>query len=147
MTARSLDHAARWLDDLERASKVATRGEWPLVAVLEHLAQSVEMSLEGFPQAKPAWFQRTVGAAAFAYFGWRGRMSHGLAAPIPGAPALTLEGDWRPAAGRLRAALARFDAHEGALRPHFAYGALGKSDYAVAHGLHIANHRDEVLAD
>ena len=44
-------------------------------------------------------------------------------------------------------ALARFDAHEGALRPQFAYGALGKSDYAVAHGLHIANHRDEVVAD
>ena len=47
------------------------------------------MSLDGFPQPKSAAFQRTVGAAAFTVFQWRGKMTHGLDEPIPGAPALT----------------------------------------------------------
>ena len=42
-------------------------------------------------------------------------------------------------------AIQRFAAHNGALKPHFAYGALAKSDFALAHGLHIANHQDEIL--
>jgi hypothetical protein len=29
--------------------------------------------------------------------------------------------------------------------PHFAYGNLSKSDYAMAHSMHIANHQDEII--
>lgn len=143
-TVRTLPQALQWLDTLAQAQEVKTSGVWPLVGILEHMAQSVEMSMDGFPQPKSAVFQSTVGAAAFAVFQWRGRMSHGLAEPIPGAPALTLQGDWKPAAGRLRAALLRFDAHTGALQPHFAYGKLSKAEFAQAHVLHIANHQDEI---
>jgi hypothetical protein len=143
---RSLEDASRWLDALERAGNVRATGAWPLSAVLDHLAQSIEMSMDGFPQPKPAWFQQTAGSAAFAFFKWRGQMSHGLAEPIPGAPPLSAGAEWRPAATRLRQAIARFDAHGGPLRPHFAYGALGKADYALAHSFHIANHQDEVVA-
>ena len=57
-------------------------------AVFEHLAQSIDMSLDGFPEPKSALFQNTVGAAAFAVFKWRGKLNHGLTDPIPGAPAL-----------------------------------------------------------
>jgi len=142
---QNLNDCLEWLDSLERALTVRTTGAWPLPAVLEHLAQSVEMSVEGFPLAKGALFQNTVGRAAFGVFRWRGRMSHGLAQPIPGAPALAGVSDWRPAARRLRAAITRFDAHAGPLAPHFAYGALAKGDYALAHCLHIANHRDEIV--
>lgn len=142
---QSIPQALQWLEQLGQASSVTTTGAWPLVAILEHMAQSVEMSLDGYPAPKSALFQSTVGAAAFAVFQWRGRMSHGLAEPIPGAPALTLQGDWKPAAQRLRAALLRFDAHTGALQPHFAYGALSKADFAQAHVMHIANHQDEIV--
>ena len=144
-TVRSIPQALQWLDQLAQASTVNTTGTWPMVTILEHMAQSVEMSLEGFPAPKSALFQSTVGAAAFAVFNWRGRMSHGLAEPIPGAPALTMQGDWKPAAQRLRAALLRFDAHTGTLHPHFAYGKLSKSEFAQAHVLHIANHQDEII--
>lgn len=144
-TMQSIPQVLQWLDTLAQAQEVRSTGTWPLVAVMEHMAQSVEMSLEGFPQPKSALFQSTVGAAAFAVFQWRGRMSHGLAEPIPGAPALSLQGDWKPAAQRLRTALLRFDAHTGALQPHFAYGALSKSEFAQAHVLHIANHQEEIL--
>ena len=92
-----------------------------------------------------ALFQNTAGNAAFAFFKWRGRMSHGLAEPIPGAPALTAAGDWRPAAQRLRNAIQRFSAYNGELKPHFAYGPLTKAEFAQAHQMHIVNHRDEFV--
>lgn len=142
---QSLDDALRWLDHLERAASVRATGTWPLVAVLEHLAQSIEMSMAGFPEPKSALFQSTVGAAAFAVFKWRGKMSHGLAEPIPGAPALTTSVDWRPPAVRLRKAVTDFQAFAGPLKPHFAYGALSKPDFALAHAFHVANHQDEIV--
>jgi hypothetical protein len=141
----SLDDCAKWLDSLDRAPSARSVGAWPLSTVLDHLAQSIEMSMDGFPQAKSALFQSTIGRTAFGVFRWRGRMSHGLAEPIPGAPALVAGADWRPAALRLRNAIARFEAHQGPFKPHFAYGALSKGDYALAHRLHIVNHRDEIV--
>lgn len=142
---QSLDQALAWLDGLEKAGSAKTIGTWPLVAVLDHLAQSIEMSLTGYPQPNSALFQHTAGAAAFAVFKWRGKMSHRLDEPIPGAAPLPMQGDWKIGAGRLRQAIQRFQAHSGALKPHFAYGALSKSDFAAAHSMHIANHQDEIV--
>lgn len=142
---QSLDDALRWLDKLDRAGSVHATGAWPMGAVLEHLAQSIEMSMDGFPQPKSAAFQATAGAAAFAFFKWRGQMSHGLSEPIPGAPALGAGADWRPGAARLRTAIARFAGHQGPLKPHFAYGALSKADFSLAHTFHLANHQDEIV--
>jgi hypothetical protein len=142
---QSLEDSLRWLDRLEKAASVNAVGAWPMGAVLEHLAQSIEMSMDGYPQQKSALFQGTAGSAAFAFFQWRGRMSHGLAEPIPGAPALGAAADWKPAALRLRHAITRFNGYNGALQPHFAYGPLSKTEFALAHHLHIANHQDEIL--
>jgi hypothetical protein len=140
----NLSQALRWLDQLEAAPGVKTSGAWPLSVILEHLAQSIEMSLQGYPQPKSPLFQNTVGTAAFTIFKWRGQMSHSLSEPIPGAPEVLPALNWRPSAKRLHAAIERFFAHKGSLRPHFAYGLLGQSDYAAAHAMHIANHQDEI---
>jgi Protein of unknown function (DUF1569) len=142
---QTLNDVLRWIDRLTQATQVRSTTDWKMHAVLEHLAQSVEMSMDGFPQPKSAWFQATVGAAAFAYFGLRGRMSHGLTEPIPGAPALAQTDDWKPAAQRLRLAVGRFQAYTGPLKPHFAYGALSRSEFARAHTFHVANHQDEIV--
>ncbi|MDE2049049.1 MAG: DUF1569 domain-containing protein [Betaproteobacteria bacterium] len=142
---QSLDEALRWVGQVEQSAAAHTRAGWPLAAVIEHLAQSIEFSLSGFPQARSALFQHTLGAGAFAVFKWRGRMHHDLTQPIPGAPALTLPGDLARSTQRLRAAITRFDAHSGPLMPHFAYGPLSKGDYAIAHTLHIANHQDDIV--
>lgn len=141
---QSLDDVQRWLDRLERATQVRSTTTWTMRAVLEHLAQSIEMSLDGFPAPKSALFQATAGSAAFAFFKWRGRMTHGLTEPIPGAPQLAQLPDWQPGAARLRAAVTRFQGHTGALQPHFAYGALSRADFALAHAFHVANHQDEI---
>lgn len=142
----NLPDARRWLDRLASAPAVRTSGAWPLPAVLEHLAQSIEMSMDGYPRPRSALFQHTAGAAAFAFFAWRGRMAHGLDEPIPGAPPLNLQGGMAPAMARLHAAIGRFERHTGALVPHFAYGRLDKAQYGRAHTLHIANHQDEIVA-
>lgn len=121
-------------------------GEWDLPKVLIHAAQSVEYSLSGFPQPKPAWFRHSVGPTAFALFSARGRMSHSLSEPIPGAPDIAAGQALDAAVDRLVAALRAFEAHTGALAPHFAYGALDKPDYARAHLMHLANHWQEMAA-
>ncbi|WP_127996884.1 DUF1569 domain-containing protein [Piscinibacter defluvii] len=123
-----------------------TTGAWDLAQVLHHAAQSVEYSMQGYPQPRPAWFRASVGPLAFALFSARGRMSHALDEPIPGAPANARGLPLAAAVDRVVAALTSFEAHTGALAPHFAYGALGKDDYRRAHLMHLANHWDELQA-
>lgn len=132
--------ARRWLESLGNAR---SRTSWPLPQVLEHCAQSVEFSLRGFPEAKPEWFQHSAGSLAFSVFDRRGRMSHGLTEPIPGAAAL-VETDLAVAVARLDRSLSDFENHTGPLMPHFAYGALDKAQYTRAHLMHLANHAEEI---
>lgn len=114
---------------------------WTWAQTLVHCAQSIEYSLQGFPSPKSALFQSTLGAAAFKVFALRGRMSHNLAEPIPGAPSLEAQAtDASVAMARLRQAVQDFAVHTGALQPHFAYGALGRAQYEQAHAMHLANH-------
>jgi Protein of unknown function (DUF1569) len=142
---QTLEGALTWLDALEKSAAPRSNGAWPLAAVLDHLAQSIEMSMRGFPEPKGALFQSTVGAAAFAVFKWRGKMSHSLDEPIPGAPPLAVTASWQSTSLRLRKAILAFEGYSGALKPHFAYGALSKTDFALAHVFHIANHQDEIV--
>lgn len=123
-----------------RGHALATRAGWPPFKVFSHLAQSIELSLTGYPQMKPVLFRHTAGAAAFSVFTAAGAMRHPLTEAIPGATELADEGNVDAALDRLLAALRRFAAHEGALAPHFAYGALDKAEYAQAHALHIRDH-------
>jgi hypothetical protein len=142
---RSLDEARRAVAPLAQ-HPLRTTGAWNLAQVMNHVAQSVEYSLDGFPQPKSALFQSTAGTAAFALFDARGQMHHPLDQPIPGAPALPAEAPLPEAVARLLAAFDRFEAHTGVLQPHFAYGALGKPAYTRAHLMHLANHWAEFAA-
>lgn len=134
---------------MQEAERLAAAAVLPLAAntawnwsqTLVHCAQSIEFSLLGFPESRSALFQNTVGAAAFKVFAARGRMSHNLAEPIPGAPALQAHApDASAALVRLRKAAQDFVAHAGPLQPHFAYGALTRAEYEQAHAMHLAEH-------
>lgn len=122
-----------------------TDGAWPLPKVLHHLAQSIEYSIDGYPELKSALFRSAIGSVAFAVFEARGKMGHSLVEPIPGAPALDEAAPLESAKARLLASLQRFEAHAGELAPHFAYGALDKPQYLRAHLMHLANHWTEVV--
>lgn len=147
---KAVDRALQWSSlpearaevlRLARAPQRKSAAYWDWAATLVHCAQSIEYSLQGFPSPKSALFQNTLGAAAFKVFTLRGRMSHNLAEPIPGAPALDAQTtDASAAMARLRQAVQDFALHTGALQPHFAYGALTRAQYEQAHAMHLANH-------
>lgn len=126
--------------DLLFTPKVVQGNPWNLSQVLQHLAQSIEFSMQGFPALKGAWFRSSVGSAAFAVFNARGAMSHNLEEPIPGAPALDASEALKISVNRLLAAMDAFAQFKGTLRPHFAYGELTKPQYERAHLMHLANH-------
>ncbi|MEM9268693.1 MAG: DUF1569 domain-containing protein [Pseudomonadota bacterium] len=141
----SVDLMLDRLDQLAR-SPVQTTGTWDGFRTFNHLAQSVEFSIAGYPTQNSALFQATAGTLAFKVFKARGAMSHGLDEMIPGEVVAAEAGDTKAAIGRLSAALQAFRAHEGELKPHFAFGALSKEDFAIAHVLHINNHLEEIAA-
>lgn len=132
------------LDKLDSLTKspLETTGTWDATRTFHHLAQSVEFSMQGFPEHKSALFQNTVGKLAYKVFNARGAMSHGLDEVIPG-ETIVEAGDAQAAVQRLQSALRAFKGYGADLKPHFAYGALDKDDYAIAHVLHINNHLEE----
>ncbi len=137
--ALSIEAAQALLLQLSQQPLVSHAG-WSPAEVFNHCAQSIDYSLDGYPQLKPAWFRSSVGPAAFAVFAARGAMRHPLTEAIPGAPAIAEPADPALALQRLQAAFARFASHSGVLQPHFAYGALSHDEYAQAHVLHLYNH-------
>ena len=134
---------AEALPELERLAKLPTLRQaaaWSWAQTLNHCAQSIEFSMSGFPAPKSAFFQHTAGSAAFRLFAARGRMSHDLSEPIPGAPALAGNADAAAGMARLQRAISDFQAFAKPLQPHFAYGQLSKAEYEQAHAMHLANH-------
>ncbi|MGM9483578.1 DUF1569 domain-containing protein [Roseateles sp. NT4] len=139
-TFTSWKQAQQAVLDLLFSEKVVQGNPWNLSQVLQHLAQSIEFSMQGFPALKGAWFRSSIGSAAFAVFNARGAMSHSLDEPIPGAPALDPSQALKISVNRLLGAMDAFAQFNGTLRPHFAYGELTKPQYERAHLMHLANH-------
>ncbi|MDG9930320.1 MULTISPECIES: DUF1569 domain-containing protein [unclassified Pseudomonas] len=137
--ALSLDGARQVLEGLKGHALVSVQG-WTPTEVFNHCAQSIEYSLDGYPQLKPGWFRHSVGPAAFAVFSARGAMRHPLTEAIPGAAPLAEPASQEAALLRLQLAFERFASHEGKLQPHFAYGVLDHEEYAQAHVMHLYNH-------
>ncbi len=136
-----LDTAFRRLDTLD-LSAIGSTDNWGLGRTFSHLAQGVEFSMSGYPESRPRLFQMTAGKLAFAVFSLRGRMSHELDEVIPGEVVAEVSPD--EGLSRLWTSLAAFRDFDGPLRPHFAFGHLGKDRFARAHLLHVENHLDEV---
>lgn len=144
LTLVDLPAARRALEELRnQGSHNPMAGPVSLHQVLHHCAQSLEYGLRGFPQLKPAWFRASIGPLAARVFLARGRLKHGLDAPIPGAPEIPREGDIAAAYTRLFAAIDSFEQAvlgKTALQPHFAYGTVAPADYARLQAYHIAEH-------
>jgi hypothetical protein len=139
----TVDSALRILDDFSDEYLVSI-GEWNPSQIFTHCAQSVEFSISQFPEHKSEFFKGTVGHLAFLLFSSKGKMSHGLNEPIPGAPILTRNEDPIIALNRLKKSLIDFDKYQGDLAPHFAYGELTKDEYEKAHMMHLYNHLLEI---
>ena len=83
----SLEGARQVLADLQGKTLQSIRG-WSPSEVFNHCAQSIDYSIDGYPELKAAWFRHSLGPAAFAVFSARGAMRHPLDEAIPGAAAL-----------------------------------------------------------
>ena len=135
----SLEGARQVLADLQGKTLESLRG-WSPSQVFNHCAQSIDYSIDGYPDLKPAWFRHSLGPAAFAVFSARGAMRHPLDEVIPGAAPLLEPASQAEALQRLQMAFERFASHAGELQPHFAYGALSHAEYGQAHVMHLYNH-------
>lgn len=137
--AVTLEVALAVLDGLHGKALRSLRG-WSPDEVFNHCAQSIEYSMDGYPELKPLWFRHSIGPAALLLFSARGGMRHPLDEAIPGAPSLKQPAGEGEALQRLRLAFERFATYTGVLRPHFAYGQLDHARYTEAHVLHLYNH-------
>lgn len=142
-THLTIESALNKLDILAN-QKIVSQGSWDLYQIFAHCAQSVEYSMTAFPEHNSSLFKRTAGKGALSLFSAAGQMSHGLSEPIPGAPAIHTNSDTAIALDRLKRSLIEFNSYQHKLAPHFAYGELTKSEYEVAHVLHLYNHLQEI---
>ena len=127
-----------------RGKALVSSGKWSPAHVFKHNAQSIDYSMAGFPESKSALFQSLLGKPTFAVFAAKRAMHHGLAEAIPGAYEISDTGNLDAAIDKFLASINAFKAFEGPLKPHFAYGALSKTDYALAHVMHFYNHLSEI---
>ena len=134
----TIENCQKRLQDLN-LNRTKVVGEWNMSEVFNHLAQSIEYSMTGYPEHKSDNFKKFLGSHAFAVFSYRGRMAHNLAEAIPGAPVLDAN-DPLLALSRLLTALNDFRVYNGELKPHFAYGELSHQQYTWAHVMHVYNH-------
>ncbi|MFT4930122.1 MAG: hypothetical protein ACI8WB_006258 [Phenylobacterium sp.] len=125
---------------IEQNQALAVQGTWSVAKTLYHCAQSIEMSMTGYPVHKSEGFKQTIGQLALSVFAKSGSMTHGLSEPIPGALNLPDNDDVLLAKQRLVDAAQVFSDYTNTLQPHFAYGALNKEAYEMAHVLHILDH-------
>jgi hypothetical protein len=137
---------ALMLIDSHTDKSLISIGNWNSSEIFNHLAQSIEYSMVGYPLHKSNFFKNTAGKAAISVFVTRGQMIHSLTEGIPGAPDLE-KYDSVSALQRLRQSLIDFKAFDGELMPHFAYGKLTKKEYTYAHIMHINNHFQELKLD
>ncbi len=116
-------------------------GKWGPSETLQHLAQSIEYSMDGgYPEMSPVVLRRTVGPVAGAVVRRRGYLGHDLTAVVPGAPALDAHVSVEEARARLLRAIDRYLAFQGQPAEHFKLGRLSKETFATMHALHIKDH-------
>lgn len=139
----TIEKALARLEDFSGGDLVHS-GVWTPDQIFTHCAQSIEYSMSGFPVHKSDWFKQTIGSLAFTLFSAKGKMRHGLSEPIPGAPILASRIEHQVALLRLKKALMDFKDYQGRLAPHFAYGKLSKTEYELAHVMHLNNHLQEI---
>ena len=135
----SLDDALTEIDLIEENPPVEMQQEWGLAKVLNHLAQSAEYSMTGYPQLDSP-IEQSIKRIAFNVFKSQGYMVHDLSMPVPGAPDIPEGLDLAEGFLRLRNAISDFQNYNGPLFPHFSYGELSYENWEIAHSMHIADH-------
>ncbi|WP_415926383.1 DUF1569 domain-containing protein [Ningiella sp. W23] len=130
--------------DLIEQQNITMLGQWNLSKTLLHCAQSIDLSIDGYPQHHSTLFKQTVGTLAFSGFSAKHQMHHALDKDIPGTQPINADTPLPLAIESIRLSIKRFAKHSGKLKEHFAYGQLNKNEYERAHAMHLNNHMLEM---
>jgi uncharacterized protein DUF1569 len=120
------------------AKGYARAGHWGLGQVCNHLAATMEKSLDGFPSLMP-WPVRVVAR----WFVLKKVLRHEPFRRTVSAPAYLLppdSDDDRAGLERLRSVVARLKAHVGELRPSPVFGRLSAEEWREVHLWHCEHH-------
>lgn len=115
-----------------------TVGRWSLGQICKHLTQTINGSVEGFPEKAPWVIRKTVGPIAKRHVLSSGKMPTGMKLPEKHLPRPDL--DARAEAEALRGALSFYSAHVGPLADHPLFGPLGHDQWSLLHCIHCAHH-------
>lgn len=139
----SLTEAKFKLLELLKSNDIKT-SRWSLYKILVHCTQTIEYSMEGYPELKPKILQLTIGKIVVNKFLKQGFMKHNLTAPVPGSPEISNNGDEKIAIENLISIIDKFIEYDGELYPHLLFGKLSKDKYDYYFAMHIADHLFEV---
>ncbi|SHL37999.1 Protein of unknown function [Anaerocolumna jejuensis DSM 15929] len=118
---------------------------WNVSEICQHCAQSINYSMTGYPQLKPALIRATVGRAAIHKFLRQGYMKHDLTAPVPGGSKLDASRNSEESVDELLSTIEKFRSYSGQLLPHLLFGKLSKDEYDSYFAMHIADHLNELI--
>ncbi|MCT4623660.1 MAG: DUF1569 domain-containing protein [Schleiferiaceae bacterium] len=130
----------RELENVLNATSIDNNSSWELAKQLDHMRQSIVLSMTGYPEHKPEIFKSTLGRWAFNRFNQQNYLVHNIEEEIPGTKPASSNEDLEMAYSNLVTSMEEFLTFKGELKPHFAYGSLSKAEYEKAHAMHIADH-------
>jgi hypothetical protein len=127
------------IPDVERLlAGHATVGRWSLGQILNHLALTVRLPMDGVPTKLPWPVRRLFGPVACRLSFWLGWIPPGIRVPRVYLPRPGLEAARE--ADALRIALERFGRFTGRLDEHPLLGRLSPAQWEHFHCLHCAHH-------
>jgi hypothetical protein len=132
-----LDAVVREAESL-LASGYTRGGAWGLGQNAEHLARAIEQSMDGYPSLLPAPVRWLIRWMALGKILRHEVITRKVPAPPYMRPADGVED--RAGVERLRAAVARFNAHAGPLHPSPAFGKLTREQWREVHVWHSEHH-------
>ncbi len=115
-----------------------TVGRWSLAQILNHLALTIRLPLDGVPAKFPWPVPRLFGPVARRLSFWLGWIPTGVRVPAVYLPLADLNADREAEA--LRLAIARFSASAGSLDEHPLLGPMSRAEWERFHCLHCAHH-------
>jgi hypothetical protein len=113
-------------------------GNWSLGQVCDHLANTMERSLDGFPSKSPLPFRVLARWVALPSILKHRQFKRRFPAPPYLEPPAAQ--DDRGALERLRAAISRLKGHAGELQTHPVFGRLTRSQWQELHLWHCEHH-------
>jgi hypothetical protein len=137
----SMERALSLIDDLKKSPSLSSRGDLSAFQIIMHCTQSVDCARIGYPEMKAAWFQSSIGKAAFHAFSMLDKMKHDRSAPIPGMPAPQRDGNVQEALALLEQSFRNLK-DAASIHPHFFFGELSPHDMERIQVMHFFNHME-----